>query len=194
MEMTINNKVIIPQTLESLTALLKSYGVEISEWESKYPNITEKFLIDLNNKEFYLSIENGDLVRHMRAVNAFVYFEDNGKKKQLVEDRQEFFETGNNSVIKRGFEYLSEKIRIGEDPEVAMKRGVEEELGITEGGYTYEFSAERNEEKFSPYHPGLFTHYKFFIYNLLLKKEAYNEAGYIDDEGRRKTFFIWKDL
>ncbi len=167
----------------------------MSKWESIYPEISQKFVIDLNNKEFYLAEEEGGLIRYLNGINAHIYYSEGLQKKKLVEDKQIFTDiSGAQRELVRGFEYLAEKIKMGEEPELALKRGIQEELNIPPEGYTYEFTNELQEEKESPYHPGLKTKYVFYVYQVNLKKEFYNELGYVEVEPKRSTYFVWKNL
>jgi precorrin isomerase len=90
-------------------------------------------------------------------------------------------------------ESIGEKIRLGEDIDKGMIRGIREELSIY-GDITMMKTGIVEEEHDSPSYPGLRSRYTRHIYTVELSDDQYTADGYIETEGNTTTYFVWEKV
>lgn len=94
------------------------------------------------------------------------------------------------------FSRFLKKMKIGEYPTDAARRGLQEELpGIPEIKTTKLNNLGRKEETTSsPSYPGLTSNYRIHQFEITLNANQFNPNGYKTDEKDVTTYFIWKQI
>lgn len=107
----------------------------------------------------------------------------------LFEDYQEFSDGRRRS---RNFFGLSEKVKSGEDLDLAAVRAIKEELGVDGDQFSLQLDPCREVKVHeSPSYPGLLTRYVFHAATAVLDAEAVMPQ-YEEVQPDKKTFFVWK--
>ena len=176
-----------------LRKTLLSQGIDLSLWGKSPAKTIEDLFAEIEQGEASLSEEEGKLMRSVQVANLSVFHKTkDGESFRLEETAEEF---PNGTIKKRNRivgTSLSETMRKGEDFEIAAKRGLAEELGIT-SAYPIEHLSGDTEVKTSPSYPGLKTKYAFSIGRVFLSKEDYVPEGYkeVDQASGVITHFSW---
>jgi len=148
-----------------LARLLNKYNIPIVEW-GKDANKTLRHLYDeLTTQESLLTgSSNGKIIRLVRAVGVDVFYQDyTGNLYRLLEDSQ-VFET-EKKRSRRLKTSVAEKVFPGEDIEIAARRAIREELGIS-GDLRIRADKLVEDSRMSNSYPGLPSKYKYYLYNL----------------------------
>ena len=80
-----------------------------------------------------------------------------------------------------------------EDPQTAMIRGIQEELGIS-SGINLTTTGTDEQKIASPSYPGLKSQYIRHKFQVVLSKEQFNPEGYIEHQSDKSTYFIWEEV
>lgn len=180
------------KTTEELVAKLKEYGIPHEVWGKGESKSAESLLDEIVNGECNIVEENGQLVRYIEFVGVNIFYNENGNKYLLVEDRQVF----NDGRVRRRkmLASVSEKMKPGENPLYSAIRGVKEELGIDIGKSQLEIKKDINYDSKSQSYPGLSSKYKGYIFNCDIIGDQYKEEGYIEVQKDKSTFFVWEKV
>ncbi len=178
------------KTTEDLITKLGEYGIPHETWGKGEAKSVENLLDELTNSECIIVEEDGQLVRYIEFVGINIFYNEDGNKYLLTEDRQVF---NDGRVRKRKMlASVSEKMKSGENPLVSAIRGIKEELGIDVGKYQLEEKKDIGYDNKSQSYPGLSSKYKGHIFNCKLVSSQYREEGYIEVQKDKSTFFVWK--
>jgi len=177
--------------LEGLKSYLSSRNVPLDSWGKGSAKTPEHLLKEINEGETVLVERGNEVLRQVKVASIKVLYEKDGEVYVLAEDRQEF----NDGRVRKRTKpkgSLSEKFKSYEEPNVAAKRAIREELGITSDVKLVK-SAEVEEVEESQSFPGLKTLYNLHRYNAELTDDQYNPAGYVEEQEDKKTYFVWKN-
>lgn len=177
-----------------LRARLKNAKIDISLWGTGGYKTIEHLAKEIDNNEIILDVtKNGELIRISEVVAAKIfYIDDNGKKYQLIEQKQVFVD-GRERIRPSNGQSVFEKMKFGEAPMQAMARGITEELGIgDEFNISFVDEIEKNEESKS--YPGLITQSTTYFFEALLNTSQYNSQGYIEVQDDKITYFVWEQI
>lgn len=180
------------ETVQEVESLLQEYDIPLSEWGKGNAKTIWHLAKEIEDGETALAEEDGQLFRTVHVCNAEVYHRSSeGQLYRLREDRQEFHD---GRVRRRDLGgALSEKFKAGEDPTEAMVRGIEEELGLTEGGIEQVlFLGEERRAGSAMSYPGLSTMYVRYLFDVYLTNEGFNPAGYVEHQDDKSTYFVWE--
>ena len=180
------------QSKDHLVAILKSAGIPVEEWDS-FKGVNDLFE-EIQKGETVFVYEGKELIRQVSVARIYVFFTDmNGDKYQLHEAKQV---NTDGKERERGFDFVSERFKAGEEPVEAAKRGLGEELNM-KGEIDLETGEVEESERTSPSYPGLKSKYLTYCFNLNLSESQYNKEGYIEpDKGLEKflSHFAWKKI
>lgn len=182
--------------IETLTKKLNIFTVPTGSWGKEGAKGKSDLLQEINSGECELIVntETGELMRVVKAITIKVRYIDpiNHQELQLVEDVQEF-DDGRERRRKKD-DSIAEKMKPGESPAKAVKRALQEELGMSIIGSQPVFIDEKIVEKESSSYPGLLTRYYLYQHDMLLNPEYFNPDGYIEEGPNLTTYFVWKEV
>lgn len=114
--------------LDDLNSVLKTNNIDINQWNHQQGNKTiEELYQEIKEGESQLKLIQGKLVRLMKVSAIEVIFNLGNNYFQLIEDKQIFL-TG--IVRRREQNFITEKIKGGENSLQGAYRGLEEEIGL----------------------------------------------------------------
>lgn len=175
---------------KEVTRTLNIHGIPLHEWGLGGAKTVRHLTQEILNGEATLIERGEDLVRKISLVKVDVrYRQHNGVELQLVEDRQEF-EDGR--VRRRGLAGVTEKMKPGEDAMTAARRGLAEELGITEPCIIENLGSDE-EIRISTSYPGLITESTKHSTRTYVPDEAFRRE-YIEQQDDKRTYFVWKEV
>lgn len=178
---------------DTLKTQLENAGVDISSWGTGKAKTLEHLQKEIEEGETVLTTnESGELIRLLTVASAdIIYTSKDGKQYQLKEEKQ-IFKDGRER--QRNFEHaISEKIKLKEDPEMAIARGIKEELGIESVIDLIKIEDTKNLVE-SPSYPGLKTEYNMHKFKAALNDEQFNPDGYVEIQDGLTTYFIWEEV
>lgn len=172
-----------------LLRVLHAYGVVGADWGTGPAKTADHLLTELRNNDCELFVDDLGLARGVRHVWIDVFAVSGEKRRHLVERRQIFSDgrTRERSLPAS----LGEKCKVGEDPWVAARRGIAEELGITEGVGVIAAEPRENPIGRQSY-PGLRTVYRTYWFIAELAPADYHAEGYVEVQGDKRTCFEWE--
>ena len=179
---------------KELQKLLSSSGIDLDRWNKGAAKGINDLLNEINSGESILKKGvNKKLSRKVGVVYAKIIYCDKatGVRYALKEEKQ-VFSDGRERVRKIDFS-MAEKMKSGENPKIAIKRGVAEELGIS-GKLKITPKGKVVKIKNSSSYPGLITEYIFYSFLIELDKNQFNPDGYTEKEGSTglTSSFCWK--
>lgn len=171
--------------------LLEKHKIPYKDWGQGKAKTLEHLNKEINDGETILREEDGKLYRELFVTAATIRYRENGKTYQLVEEKQVF--TDGRTRERKLANSLSEKIKPDEDPDTAIIRGIEEELGIQ--GHLNAVPRENNQSvEESPSFPGLLTRYNVNVYDVDISSDQYNPDGFQEEQTDKTTYFVWKEV
>jgi predicted NUDIX family NTP pyrophosphohydrolase len=175
-------------SIVDLSKSLLAAGIDLEKWS---PSLGTKSIDDLQAEidvgETQLQSIEGILTRVVKVVNVTVRVEIGDRSFLLVEDKQIFF-TG--AIRERGLKCLAEKIINDEQPEVAARRALQEEIGLNFEGELVSIGDEIQQQS-SPSYPGLSTQYQFYNYQIELSIGDLQQIRFIEiQEGKMSLFTL----
>ncbi len=184
----------VPKSVEELRTLLEQYGVDLGKWDAFSVELDKNLYNMLVSKEAGLIDLGGKLFLTMRVACVNVWYESEGSKFVLYEEKIVMQgEGGGKRVLdrKKGWG-ITEKVKFGEDPVEAAVRGVGEEIGVKV--LPKQLTNYRCEEKEleTRAFPTLYASYKFHIYDLVLSGKEVHPNGYIEVDGNKTSYFKWR--
>ena len=168
-------------TEAELKEFLIKKDIPIDTWGT-YRTLSDLFR-EISKKEACISIEDPRIVRNVTVVNAIIRSEN----YVLLQYKQTF----RNGETKQRLKLPSEKALMDEDVVVALKRMVNEEVGIETNS---EFSfLEKYEKKMEAVaYPGLINKFEFITYDLdVFSLELDMRSEYTEKTERQTTYFKW---
>jgi len=149
----------------------------------------QSLLDEISNGESQIIWEEDKPIRCLKVCRVKVICLD--KELTLYEDRQEFKD---GRIRQRGFDCLSEKMNIDEDPVIAAERALKEELGMSDDALKItpiHFDGIDHEELESPSYPGLLTRYEFHDFLAYYPIEYWREE-FREVQEDKTTVFVWR--
>jgi len=186
------NREEVPDTTE-LKKLLEDSGIDTSKWGKGEAKTIKHLQGEIDRGESVLEKDGmGNLIRRVSVVGAGIYYvSPKGERYRLKEDKQ-IFQDGRERRRDYGHA-VSEKMKPGEDPRVAIIRGIREELGI-DGKIETQMSWEDEKVLLSPSYPGLLSNYHRYEFEVMLSKDQFKRNGYIERQEKMDTYFIWEEV
>lgn len=172
-------------SLLDLISLLDDYGISTDGWIKD----ANSLFTEIKEEECYLVDKNGVLMRHVDVVRVFCNSKSDTLK--LVEEKQVYHKTG--KIMNRLHEYVSEKIKFGENPMEAAIRGLQEELGLNTEKLiiTKRNNPKKLDSQLSKTYTSLLCVYNYHDFDVSIPDDQYKEE-YIENQEDKSTFFIWK--
>ena len=187
----------VPANLPSLISILKKFNIPINEWGKGYAKTPQHLFEELKNHDSYLTSQNNELTRRVDFVDINVLGFFDGKKHQLIEEKQVFNEnTLQERIRTRHYATgaVSEKIHIGEQPEKAALRALAEELGIRNDNLFLQPTSTTQTKRTSLSYPGLNSEYRGFFYETQLNPSQIVKTGYKETQPDKTTYFSWIEI
>lgn len=181
--------------LVELTTLLHACGVPIVEWGKGEAKSITNLANEIAQGESFIFQEGMSLTRLCHVIRiSILYSPREGGTLMLIEDRQVFNEDGRSrSRRNKGFiGSLWEKIKFREDPLVAARRCVKEELGM-DISLLVPKVAKVEETQNSASYPGLPTRYTFSDFEIVVPHELFKPEGYIEKGAILTSYFVWEN-
>jgi len=145
-------------TLTELAQLLEAAGINVQEWGAGKSKTVRHLLDEVNVGEISLEVQSEGLLRRVQVVGITVTSVAGGSPQILKEDRQVF--TANGRERRRTLDSsVAEKMQPGEDPVAAARRGLQEELGISNPVELVAAGVRTRGPEDSQSYPGLSTLY-----------------------------------
>ena len=172
---------------------LEQAGIDTSVWGSGETKTLAHLQKEIESGEtVIITGEKGELLRKVVVGGADIYYESpDGTKYRLKEDKQ-VFKDGRERQRNLG-QAVSEKMKPDEDPQSAMIRGVQEELGIIGEINLIEVGVDKQIID-SPSYPGLQSQYVRHKFRATLNNSQFNPEGYIEKQPDKSTYFIWEKV
>ncbi len=175
---------------ESIMRMLRIARIDVNQWGKGSAKTINHLIQEVLTGECVLRmLPDGTLIRTVHAVGAEIFHETENAIYKLIEGRQEFCD-GRIRVRMRQSS-VSEKMLPGENPRVAMRRGVQEELGIFEAVDLLEKGIICKLEDSGSY-PGLLTRSIRHKFQIIFPDRLYNPNGYIEVQPDKTTYFVWR--
>jgi len=180
-------------TTDALQQQLADAGIDTSTWGTGKAKTLEALQNEIESGETILITgKTGELLRKVVVGGADIYYQSpDGKRYRLKEDRQ-VFEGGRERRRDLGHA-VSEKMKPDEDPQNAMIRGIQEELGIN-SEITLTESGTDEQKIDSPSYPGLISQYVLHKFHAILNDEQHNPDGYVEKQSDKSTYFVWEEV
>lgn len=176
--------------LRNLATTLRDAGISINEWGRGQAKTLRHLASEIAAGETVLEHDDqGHLVRKVVVGGADVYYRSpEGVLFRLREARQ-VFKDGRERQRDLGHA-VAEKMKPDENPEQAMIRGIEEELGIC-GPLELEDLGTSEQTIESPSYPGLKSQYIQHKFRVTLSDDQYDPDGYAEEQTDKTTYFEW---
>lgn len=174
---------------DDLLGVLRTHGVLGAGWGTGTAKTAKHLLTELRDRDCELFVDDLGLARRVRNVWIDVFAVSGETRRHLVERRQVFCDgrTRERSLPAS----LGEKCKIGEDPGVAARRGIAEELGIAIDREIVAAKPRENPVGRQSY-PGLRTVYNTYWFLAELAPADYKAEGYVEVQCDKRTYFEWE--
>jgi hypothetical protein len=170
-----------------LQKILLENGIQIQEWHHNNKTKTIKELEqEILNRETKLELIDARLTRIVRVANVIVNVQLGDTLFRLTEDKQIFLNFG--TVRERKLGYISEKMIADEIPEIAAKRALREEIGLTLEKELI-FEGEEIDRQQSMSYPGLISIYHIFRYRIILDAADLSVLRFSEVQDNKITLF-----
>lgn len=182
------------ESIADLVSLLESHGIDLTQWDKGNAKTLSYLLNEIKHGESTLILdEKYGLIRQVEVVALDIQYIDkkSGKAYLLIENRQVF----SDGRVRRRYKInsVAEKMKPGECPEEAARRGIKEELGIDDNIGL--FPPKHSEYyRVSESYPDLLTRYSYNLFKAILSEKQYKKEGYIEDRSDCKTYFVWREI
>ena len=178
-------------SIVDLSKSLLAAGIDLDKWS---PSLGTKSIEDLQAEidvgETQLHSIEGMLTRVVKVVNVIVRVEIGDRSFILVEDKQIFF-TG--AIRERGLKCLAEKIINDEQPEIAARRALREEIGLNFEGELVSIGTKIQQQS-SPSYPGLSTQYQIFNYQIVLSVADLKQIRFAEIQAKKMSLFTLEPI
>ncbi len=184
--------IVTPKSREGLDNLLKSHKIDLSDWgKKKYKKINHLWN-EIKEEETELYSINGKLRREVNFVGARIMY-INGNDKFILFEEKAIFKGGRERIRSDIWYSMAEKFKYGEDHKEAIKRGMQEELGINISDDQSTFFNKLYFPENSDY-PGLESFHTGYSYLVIINDEQYKEEGYVENQEDKDIFFKWRKV
>ena len=174
---------------KDLSDKLTEFEVPINTWGQGQAKTVKHLFDELQHEECHIEDRGGFLVRYLEFVGVRIFYKKGEEILYLKEDRQEF---NDGRTRKREMpSSVSEKMKFGENPQLAAIRGIKEELGIYVKPEQLIKQRDLNYRGGSLSYPGLTSKYKGHQFTCYLTEQQFNPEGYIEKQEDKSTFFTW---
>ena len=174
---------------KELSDKLTEFEVPIDTWGQGQAKTVKHLFDELQHEECHIEDRGGFLVRYLEFVGVRIFYKKGEEILYLKEDRQEF---NDGRTRKREMpSSVSEKMKFGENPQLAAIRGIKEELGIYVKPEQLIKQRDLNYRGGSLSYPGLTSKYKGHQFTCYLTEQQFNPEGYIEKQEDKSTFFTW---
>lgn len=180
------------KNISDLVSKLKEYKIPYETWGKGYAKTTNHLLDEILTHECTIIDQQGYLIRYIEFVGINVFYEKNGTKYHLKEEKQ-IFRDGRERRRKMQSS-VSEKMKFGEDSGSSAIRGVSEELGVNINPDQLGNKRDVGHDSNSQSYPGLKSKYKGHIFECTLRDDQYKREGYIERQKDKSTYFIWEKI
>ena len=174
---------------DDLRAILGLGGVDTSTWGTGETKTVDHLLAELRGGDCELVVDEHGLARRVRNVWVDVFCAVDGQRRHLVERRQVFAD--GRERVRDLPASLGEKCTVGEDPAVAARRALLEELGIS-SPRALAASAPLSSPEAGSSFPGLRTVYETYWFTAELDPADYRPEGYTESQSDKTTMFEWE--
>ncbi len=183
----------IELTASTLKTQLGNAGIDISVWGTGKAKTIDHLKKEIDEGETILETnESGELIRLLTVAGADIYYMSKDGKQYRLKEEKQIFKDGRER--QRNLEQaISEKIKPVEDPDIAIIRGIKEELGIESEINLEKIESTKNTVE-SPSYPGLKTEYSIHKFKAVLNDEQFNPDGYTEIQDGITTYFIWEEI
>lgn len=145
-------KIMQVQTVSELQTLLQAHGIDTGLYGKPGTKSLQNLLKEITEEESNLEVCEGKLKREVHILLVYIKSGD----KVLTETNQLFHTTPNREAWSRQRNsVLAEKLHPGENAQEAVRRALEEELGITYSGTNHKVNPVEAEIRTSASYPGL---------------------------------------
>jgi FMN phosphatase YigB (HAD superfamily) len=186
-----------PANQSELRALLSSHGVDTSQWGAGSNKTLNQLWEEIESGETELVASKQALIRKVKVVSIDVRFMDDStgslKKSRLFETKQEFSDGRQRERNRWG---VREKMKPGEEVLDAVRRALQEELGIELSedvagrlitvGQTIVVKESRS-------YSGLQSQFEIHQFVIHLNSEEFSHEGYVERQEDKSTFFEWRE-
>lgn len=175
---------------EDLAEFLRNQGVDLTLWGVGKAKTLTDFYKEIREGEAHLMKDIKGALRKIMPSGVSVYYvPETGTTLYLHEERQVF---ADGRIRNREQSHsIGEKAKPGEDHLAAAIRGIREELGV-DGNFAIFQTQCATRIELSPSFPGMRTKYDEKKFVALLNKTQYRPDGYIDDDGKKTGYFVWR--
>lgn len=181
-------------TKDKVIALLDAQSIDWSKWGSNGSKTVDELVDELGQEEMHLTfLPDNTLGLLILGVGVRVLYQRDSTLFMLREGEQLF--SNGARVVKDYENSIGEKMKRGESPEAAARRGLEEELGFTAA------QLKACEIKYEQYkirgpipagsYPGLLANYRYWVYSVLLPQKLFRARGYREKRADKVTCFHW---
>lgn len=188
------NRSTIPRdiNLDQLMDVLVRANIPVEEYGIHAAKTVLHLLSEINEGEAHVTMnENGELLRELNVLWVDVLCElSNGDVYVLEEDRQEFKD---GRVKRRNLDSsIGEKLKPDEDPQEAVERALQEELGV-ENAVEVLHHIGYDERTFIPdAFPGLESTYRMHKFVTVIAEDAFIPEGYIEVQADKTNYYTWR--
>lgn len=147
---------------------------------------------EINNNECTLTETPTGLLRMTSAAAIIVQTTRPDGHVLTLKEQKQVFKDGRER--ERTFEFqrsVGEKIRPDEQPDVAARRALAEELGITADIQLEDLGVEHRGPTTSPSYPGISNIYDIHRFRVMLPPELFRADGYTEVQPDKTTYFVW---
>ena len=178
------------RSIDELKSYLEMAGVPVKDYGQGKAKTLEHLFKETQRGECFLIEEGKDLIRKVKSVSIFIYYQDEGGNILFLKESKQVFKDGRER--NRDFEWsVSEKLEPGESKEEAVKRAMSEELGIFDS--QPKFLRTENKKMESPSYPGLVSYYETNFFKVYLSHKQYHPGGYQEEQPDKTTYWVWED-
>lgn len=197
-ELEKQQSVVDTQTMQC-EELLRKHAIDTSSWGSGDSKALSQLAIELIQGECRLELVEYELgkstlARRLSVVEANVFYtSDNGPTMLLRETAQEFSD-GRSRTRPHMTASIAEKMRINENPDEAILRGINEELGFATDRWQIELTDAYKKEQQSQSYPGLLNVMRLYQFDAHLTRQQFDPHGYTEVQTSKTSRFSWKKL
>jgi hypothetical protein len=175
-------------TIEQFKVFLTIAGIDYSTWGVGATKSVGDLYAEYLQGETIFELSVAGLVRVVSVAVVTVNLGD-----LMLKETKQVFVNGSTRTRPNMRGSVSEKFKYGEDPYEAGFRGLQEELGIPNDGFTEcgELQITSSEPTESGSYPGLMSRYRYYEFRVTMSDEHFVSDGYVEDDGKKRTYFEW---
>lgn len=174
-----------------LKSQLEAFGIDTTIWGTGGYKTIDHLVKEIEDQEVILGLnEDGELIRISEVVAAMVLCVHDDKMYRLKEERQ-VFKDGRERIRPSAGHSVFEKMKLGENPDEAILRGITEELNIA-GEIILNYIKKIENMADSKSYPGIQTKSTTHFFEAMLEASQFNPEGYIEEQLDKSTYFVWE--